>query len=72
MYEYFSHNAQSSPCCKIYRPSYSLTANCRPHTHSVGVMNGDIMHYVGIFGVPLMGVLGIYETTKMKPGFVAH
>jgi hypothetical protein len=29
------------------------------------------MYYVGIFGVPVMGVLGIYETTKMKLGFVA-
>jgi hypothetical protein len=56
---------------KIYRPSYFLTTNCTPHTHSI-VMNWDIMYYVGIFGVPVMGVLGIYETTKMKLSFVAR
>jgi hypothetical protein len=56
---------------KNYRPSYSLTTNRTPHTHSV-VTNWNIVYYVGIFDVPVMGVLGRYETTKMKPGFVAR
>jgi hypothetical protein len=33
-------------------------------------MKWDFIYCMGIFGVPVTGILGVHRTTKMKPSFI--
>jgi hypothetical protein len=70
-FKYCSHNAPSSPRHTKYWPNYSPITNCTPHTHILVMIRG-VMYNVGIFSVPMTGVLGIHISTKMKLSFVAQ